>query len=164
MNESDTNTYHNQKTERHKIVKDTLNVLIIDNNDVVCKYVEKTIHRYCSPCLFSIVDDAYKGLKLILDEKKQFDLILLDTTLSDNQTENFIDCIRQVENETPIILMALSELQLPYEKIVSIGADAIIYKPIRVSDLISVIKNILVIDMDSRGSANKSKFFKIPIE
>jgi len=161
MDNTDTKEYHNQKTERHKIVENNLNCLIIDNNDVLCKYVEKTIQRYCSPCTITIVEDSYKALKNILDEHKDFDIIFLDTTLPENQTENFIDCIRQAQNETPVILMALSELQIPYEKIVSIGADAIIYKPIRVSDLLNTIKNVLVIDMDNRGMT-KSKFFKIP--
>lgn len=152
-----TEQYRKEVTKNYKRIstrqsiessKDDIRILIIEDNLTVQKYLHNILKRHLAPCTCIFIDKCYKSLELL--QVESYDLILMDTTLD----QNIEDCSSSIRGTTeiPIILLALSEMTISYENMIGLGADGIVYKPIKLEELLKEIKGILEIDLTRRGA------------
>jgi DNA-binding response OmpR family regulator len=160
--QKETDRYEKRKhpTEEFIAPFEVINILIVEDNKTVYKFLEKVLKRNLSPVSITHVETSGDAFKAV--ENKRFNLIIVDLTL-DMPGDDVISSLRECNVDCPIILAAVSELRISYEQIISIGADAIVYKPIDISYLMDVITQVIKDDeFGERGT--QSKFHKIPTE
>lgn len=145
------NRYKRQKTEEIVVSdNDEIRILIAEDNLTVQKFLTNILKRHLSPCKLSYTEKCFDCLSKI--ERKNYDLILMDTTLEIDVSDctNTIRCATQI----PMILLALSEMTIPFETLVSMGADGIVYKPIKVKHLLKEITEVISINLEDRGTTS----------
>lgn len=142
-------SYDRVKTEHLVVPDDNMQILVVEDNLVVADYLKSILRRNFTPCTTTIVNGIAGAIACL--QERQFDLILLDTTLK-LKGEESAQAIREETMETPIILMAVSEVKITYEYVIGCGADGIIYKPIEVESLINEVQRIIDIDLSKRGT------------
>ena len=155
-------SYDRDKTDIFIVPDDNMRILVLEDNKVVAEYLRSILRRNFNPCTIIIVDAIGQGIVHV--NQTHFHLILLDTTL-DLKGEDCCAAIREIETNTPILLMAVAETQVRHESIIGCGADGIVYKPILVDDLLSEIKRVIHIDLTQRGTPSSlHKAIRLPKE
>lgn len=115
-------------------------ILVVDDNP---KYLKDALPMYGYD--ITVAEDGIEALKILSDEKNNFDLILLDVMMPNMDGWDTLKAIRKNENikYIPIIMItAVSEDQ----KVVSglkIGADDYIVKPFILPNLLARIEAVL---------------------
>lgn len=130
-----------------------LDILVAEDNEIIIRYLKSLLRRHLSPCKLSFAQDGYEVLKLT--NETRFDLLLIDHSLTGMNGEELTTALRSTKNETPIILLALSEIKIPFESMVGLGVDGIVYKPIIIDELMQEIEAILRVNSTDRGTASK---------
>ncbi len=88
-------------------------------------------------------DEAIRvGLKYYLENKKEFDLILLDINLPKLDGFKAFKIIKKI-NDIPIIFLTANDLEISTVMGLDMGADDYIIKPFKAKELVSRIKNVL---------------------
>lgn len=143
--------YRRQSTQEIIVPdSDEIRILIAEDNLTVQKFLTNILKRHLAPCKLSYTDKCIDCLSKI--DQNEYDLILMDTTLEIDVSE-CASTIRAV-TQIPMILLALSEITIPFETLVSMGADGIVYKPIKVSSLLKEITEVISINLDDRGTTS----------
>lgn len=115
-------------------------ILIVDDNP---KFLQDVLPMYGYD--IEVAEDGIEALKILGDETKKFDLILLDVMMPNMDGWDTLKAIRKNKNTeyTPVIMItAVSEDQ----KVVSglkIGADDYIVKPFVLPNLLARIEAVL---------------------
>ena len=115
-------------------------ILVVDDNP---KYLKDALPMYGYD--ITVAEDGIEALKILSDEKNNFDLILLDVMMPNMDGWDTLKAIRKNENikYIPVIMItAVSEDQ----KVVSglkIGADDYIVKPFILPNLLARIEAVL---------------------
>ena len=115
-------------------------ILIVDDNP---KFLKDALPMYGYD--IEVAEDGLEALKILADESKNFDLILLDVMMPNMDGWDTLKAIRKNKNTeyTPVIMItAVSEDQ----KVVSglkIGADDYIVKPFVLPNLLARIEAVL---------------------
>ena len=115
-------------------------ILIVDDNP---KFLQDVLPMYGYDT--EVAEDGIEALKILGDENKKFDLILLDVMMPNMDGWDTLKAIRKNKNTeyTPVIMItAVSEDQ----KVVSglkIGADDYIVKPFVLPNLLARIEAVL---------------------
>lgn len=131
----------------------SLSILVAEDNEVISRYLKSVLRRHLHPCELHFAADGYEVLKLA--NEIHFDVLLVDNNLSGMNGEELATSLRSTKNETPIILLALSEVKIPFESMVGLGVDGIVYKPIMINELVEEIENILNVNPAERGTTSK---------
>ena len=150
--------YKGKDTEEIVVPDDNMQFIIIEDNLMVSDYLTSVLRKHFSPCTTTSLSSISSSIACLKENKDKYHLILLDTTLK-LKGEESCAAIREVDPETPIILMAVIETKVTDEYIISCGADGILYKPLEVKEIIDEIKRIIKVDMSQRGS--RSGFYPI---
>jgi CheY-like chemotaxis protein len=129
---------------------DEIRILIAEDNLTVQKFLSNVLKRHLSPCKLSYTEKCIDCLPKF--DKNEYDLILMDTTLEIDISE-CTSTIRAV-TQIPLILLALSEMTIPFETLVGMGADGIVYKPIKVSSILKEITEVISINLEDRGTTS----------
>lgn len=111
-------------------------VLIIDDNEDI-RY---TLQEICSFAEFTpiLASDGKEGLQQYL--KHSPDLILVDFHMPEMDGIVTVRTIRQMDTDTPIIVLTVDERQQIADKFLEIGANDFALKPIKAPDIISRMK------------------------
>lgn len=141
-------------TEEIEIPPNSLTILVADDNPVIQQYLKSILRRHLCPCEIDFSENSSSVLQKV--NATSYNFILLDFFLRGMNGEELTKSIRNIGVHTPIIMLALSEVKIPFETMVANGVDGIIYKPIVVSELIEEIHNTLRdVDMYNRGTPSK---------
>ena len=147
--------YEREKTETLVVPDDNMQILVVEDNSIVSDYLKSILRRNFNPCSTTLVNNM-AGCMACLKER-QYQLILLDATL-DLKAEDSCAAIRDVNTNTPIIMMVVSETKITHEYVIGCGADGIVYKPIEVEYLLREINRVIEMDLTQRGT--DSSFFR----
>jgi DNA-binding response OmpR family regulator len=118
--------------------RQTLLVLLIEDDTRIASNIEKflTKHSY----LVKVVGLAGDAMAAV--EIDDYDIILLDIMLPDGNGFDICRQIRQLQNNTPIMLTAKSQLEDKIEGL-TLGADDYLTKPFALDELLARIKAII---------------------
>ena len=147
-------------TERMLISNEELRILVAEDNHTIINYLRSILRRHLAPVKIEIVENGHEALRKLTEQ--DYDIALIDYALPTIKGEEIAKTIRANKIETPILLLALSEVKIPVEVIIGMGVDGIVYKPIEQKELLEEIKQALDISLMDRGSI--SKFHRIPGE
>ena len=114
-------------------------ILVIDDDDRIRNLLKKYLSS--ENFLVSVAKDAFDAEKLVANIK--YDLIVSDKMMPKKDGIDFIKDLRNVNNNTPVIILtAVGDID---NKLLgfSIGADDYIAKPFEPKELLFRIKNIL---------------------
>lgn len=137
--------------------KSLLKLLVAEDNPFIVRYLKTILRRNLMPCEADFVSKHVEVFKAL--ELSRYNLLLLDDSLPEMRGESIVEQIRINGNDTPIILLALSETKLTHEQIIGLGIEGIAYKPLVLEELITEIKRVLEISTDDRGT--QSKFYRV---
>ncbi|MFN3411791.1 MAG: response regulator [Exilispira sp.] len=109
------------------------NILIIDDEDYICKLIYKIAIRKN----YNVnIAKNYQELKSILSQNNFFDIALIDYNFEKEKINDIINNIKQKSENCKIIIMSGSNED---EVDLSINYDKFIYKP----ELVETLNNIL---------------------
>jgi PAS domain S-box-containing protein len=130
---------------RHSLEKEKrqFSILLAEDNIINQKMAMKILENQGH--LVTIANDGLEALAAL--EKDSFDLILMDVQMPNLDGFQATEMIRKKEQETaghvPIVAMTAHALKGDRERCLAAGMDDYISKPLRLSDLIKTIENIL---------------------
>ena len=87
--------------------------------------------------------DSVKALDIFKEDPDRFDLVITDMTMPKMTGEMLVGEVRNIRSEMPIILCTGYSDQIDGEKIVKMGIDAFIMKPLEMGDLANKLREIL---------------------
>lgn len=121
------------------------NILIVDDEAKIVEILEKffSIHGFA----VTTASDAKSAMKT-LEGKRRPEVIVLDAKMPGMSGEEFVQEIRRSGNKTPVILLTGS-IHIPPGKTIY---DRVLFKPIRLSELLSAVNDIA----GHRSSSEKS--------
>ena len=116
-------------------------ILLIDDEYDILE-VHKTILEKFG-YIITVKDNAQEALKLFSEKPKVFDLIITDMTMPNFTGTQLAVELKKIRSDIPIILCTgFSEL-VSKEKAASQGIDGFLMKPIKVTDLLHMIRELL---------------------
>jgi DNA-binding response OmpR family regulator len=114
-------------------------VLVVDDEVFIIDLVRDFLNLEDILC-----DDASNSQSALnLLKKNSYDLVLLDRNLESCKAEDFIDEIKKVQADIPIILLT-GDHQFHDELIKKIGVDGVIFKPFKIDEFLSKINKFMV--------------------
>jgi len=116
-------------------------LLVVDDDPLV---LESTVHILASwGCVMSSAD-SMAGVNLMLAEGREWDLIISDYQLEENITGlDVIKAIKQHLNPNIPCILITGNTSQEISKLVALGGDRILYKPVRPAKLRSLIEFLL---------------------
>ncbi|QTA77945.1 Signal transduction response regulator, receiver domain-containing protein [Desulfonema limicola] len=114
-------------------------VLVVDDSPVV-----RSFHINILKTSGFIADDAIDGMDALEKSlKEDYDLILCDINMPKMDGLTFIQRYREMEKETPVIILTTQEQEIQRNKGYAAGANLFIVKPVKPADLILHIKLLM---------------------
>ncbi len=111
-------------------------ILVVDDSPVVRHYHKNILKKEGF-----IVDEAEDGVMALEKSLLQnFDLILCDINMANMDGITFVKKFRELEKETPVIMISTQEEQHQKVKSFSAGANFYIVKPVSPAKLIQHVK------------------------
>ena len=122
-------------------MKETKKILIVDDNDDVVTTYRVVLERMGYGV--DIARDGNECLEKI--EQNRPDIVLLDVLLPGLSGNEVCRLIKETArtSDIPVVAITASVAANTREKMVEVGADAFLLKPIEVSDLNRVVKKFL---------------------
>lgn len=130
-------------------------ILIIDDDTFICEILKKLLQNNNYN-----VELAFTGKNaVILFKKNQYDLVLCDFRLPDTSGLELMQKIRSIKQEIPVIIItAYADVRMAV-KMMKLGADDYITKPIQHEELISLIHKLLEPVKEKSKNLNTSSFY-----
>lgn len=128
----------NQKTyEIDKELFSNINALIVDNHKTNLLLLKKTLNNWSINS--ETVNDEKSALG-ILSERKDFNLIIIDSHVFSKADDNFLKSIKELQKKIKIILFTSDNRWKPIEHLK--GIDFILQKPIKHTELLNSIEKL----------------------
>lgn len=89
------------------------------------------------------VKDGEKARQILFDEKKQFDLLILDVNLPGMSGFDLCFALRKAKNFTPILMLTAKDFQKDKITGLQLGADDYVTKPFNLEELLIRIEAVL---------------------
>ena len=129
-----------------------MRILIIEDEQKTVAYLRKGLAESGF-----IVDIAYKGDEgLFLATTREYDLIILDVMLPEQDGWSVITMIRQNKIQTPVIFLTARDAVHDRVKGLELGADDYLVKPFSFSELLARVRAIL-----RRGPTRQPEILRI---
>ena len=127
----------------------TTRVLIVDDERRLARSMGQALQLGFSGC---DVDTAYSGEEaLSLLASRNYDLIIADVHMPGVSGVELVRGIRYLDGKVPIVLMTGYGTTSLRSEAVALGVDHYIDKPFDMNDLISMIRELLLICEESDG-------------
>lgn len=130
----------------------TTKILMIDNNKELVVEVEKYFKNHVSNIEISLyAEDGEKGLDLIINNQKDYDIIVTDLILPKRDGLSLIETIKRKNIDKKIIVLTSYNSQDMIRKISELGIDYFMLKPFDIQELERRIEDLSNInDYDNR--------------
>jgi len=122
-------------------MKDVFTILIVDDHNIVVSGLRMLIEIHK---MFKVVADANNATDAIdLTQKLKPDIIILDISLPGISGLDIISRLKQISNESKILILTMHENQIYIQKALEEGASGYILKHAADEDLIYALKTII---------------------
>lgn len=132
------------------------NILMVEDDSTIAFAVKYAVEQ--EGFNLDIAENLENGRKIV--NSKEYDLILLDVMLPDGNGYEFLEQLREHDEDTPVIFLTACDEEVNIVMGLDIGADDYITKPFRVRELISRINAILRRKGKSQDNNKKILKFK----
>lgn len=116
-------------------------ILVIDDEETVCRVIRKTLEFVGFTILTS--SNGSEGLKFFKRDAHEFSLVILDLTLPDLSGEEVLNRMRRVRADIPVILISGYNEQVLTNRFAEKGLVYFVPKPFTPQTLIAKLKNAL---------------------
>ena len=116
-------------------------ILFVDDERVIVRWGKEMLER-----LGYVVETytaSYKALEAVRDAPYRFDLVITDQTMPHMTGEKFVEELRQLRPDMPIILCTGFSHTIDAEKAQTIGIAAFCMKPLVARDLVDTIQRVM---------------------
>ena len=114
--------------------------LITDDSKLARRVLKKSLCKYIDETQISEAHDGLEALKILLKEK--FDIVFLDLTMPVMNGYDAIPKLRDIQPNVKIIVVSADVQEKAKERVISLGADRHIEKPIKDLDIKEIIETI----------------------
>ena len=135
--------------------------MVVDKNIVV---VEDEEHLSYS-IKFNLEEEGYRvttasdgsaALRVIRDSKQQVDLVILDIMLPGMSGYKVCEALRDEGNHVPVLLLSARTLPEDRSRGFDVGANQYLSKPFELDELLSRVKNLLLLNNRQTGQRSLS--------
>lgn len=117
-----------------------MNILIAEDDYTNFEFLKKALERTGANLIHAC--DGKEAIELF-SENKKIDLILMDIMMPEMNGFDATSEIKKIKNEVPIIAQTALAMEGDDKRALEAGCDAYISKPIRINELIAIIKELL---------------------
>ncbi len=138
-----------------------LNVLVIENDPVICKRLVNGIIQYVKNV--RICGISYTAKEAIeISNRQKIDIAILDYNLKENSASSYIEFVSENNNKSTnkISLILLAEKNKLDDKSYENEVYKVIYRPIQIAQLIYAIRELSNCDISANQKLIKNKIFK----
>ncbi|KAM7258469.1 hypothetical protein ACFE04_014210 [Oxalis oulophora] len=137
------------------LTKDRFSILVIDDNDICLKIVEKLLtHCKYEGTLFFITlkiallkmtscDSAEEAFSILREDKNRFDLVLSDLHMPNMNGIDLLKLMKGLEIDLPVVIMSDSKRKNDIEEGMVHGASDYLIKPLQLQDMQMLWKHIV---------------------
>jgi len=130
------------KIRENKILE-TKNILVIDDDKLICKVIYDIITKKFSSISVETVDNGNEALEKI--KSNNYDLIFLDINLG-NERASGLEILKKIKNinaEQNVYMITGYSVEDETEQIIRDNSIGLLYKPFRLSELVKIIQKFL---------------------
>ena len=116
-----------------------MKILLIDDNESMCKAVSKALELKGQQCMVS--NDGREGLKTI--QERKFDKILLDLSMPEFSGYDILDSLEKsgkIKELKIIVFTAIPISETEIEKLQGRGVYSCLKKPVKLDSLVKEVK------------------------
>ncbi len=129
------------KTSPEILHKSKCNVLVIDDEEIVCSFMEELLKKLgYKPLVFS---NPEEGLKVFKEKKEFIDVVILDLNMPKIHGEEVFHKIKKIKKDVKVIVFTDITLKDRAEKLLKMGAKEFLHKPLTVNELVTKIEKAL---------------------
>lgn len=125
-------------------------LLVVDDDVVIVDLFRMALENedYAVETCFT-GEQALKAMK-----STKFDLVILDIFLPDIKGDRIVEKIREENNDVRIILITGYETYARCVDVLKLGISEILVKPIKLNELVTLVKNVLETPIFRHSSVN----------
>jgi PAS domain S-box-containing protein len=127
--------------EREEIPKGIEKILLVDDELPILNIEKRSLKRLGYDV--DATDSSDDALKKIISSPDKYDLIITDMTMPKLTGINLVKEVRGNNIMTPIIICTGFSGKLTLEKVIAFGANALLSKPVKLSELAQTIREVL---------------------
>ena len=117
----------------------TMKVLVVDDDDGVCRLVQRALEREGIVCTYVYEADA--AAARLADTT--FDLVLLDVEMPGRTGWDLLEDMRSLGDATPVIYLSAHHTVPDRVRGLNLGADDFVQKPFRVEELVARVNAVI---------------------
>lgn len=140
-----------------------MHILMIEDNESVCEMLQMFFEKEDWEVTF--VHDGQEGLDTYLENKEEYDLIILDIMLPSMDGITICREIRKVDKQVPVIMLTAKDTESDEVIGFEIGADDYVTKPFSPLTLVARVKSTLRrMEVPTRGEIVTDTAYDIETE
>jgi len=140
-----------------------VHILMIEDNESVCEMLQMFFEKEDWEVTF--VHDGQEGLDTYLENKEEYDLIILDIMLPSMDGITICREIRKVDKQVPVIMLTAKDTESDEVIGFEIGADDYVTKPFSPLTLVARVKSTLRrMEVPTRGEIVTDTAYDIETE
>ncbi|XP_043717940.1 two-component response regulator ARR10-like [Telopea speciosissima] len=128
------------KDDDEEVFPDGMKVLAVDDNIVCLTMLQAILHR----CRYKVkvASDGAKALKLLREEKNNFDIVITDVHMPDMDGFRLLEIV-SLEMDIPVIMMSVNDDKNMVMKGIKHGARDYLIKPIRKEEIQNIWQHVI---------------------
>jgi PAS domain S-box-containing protein len=132
-----------KESEKHmeKIMPGNEHILFVDDDKAIVEVNEQLLNYLGYQT--TVVTTPEKALGVFKTNPHSFDLVISDWTMPEISGAELITKLKEINSQIPIIISTGYKDAFSDEDVANIGAEAIVKKPITISDLSQLIRSVL---------------------
>lgn len=123
-----------------------VNILVIDDDEAICSLFKDTLENVVN--MVTTVSESFKGLKLV--KSGDYDLVFLDLMMPVMNGSELFREIRAVKPELPVTIITGYPDSALMSAAMAYGPFGVMRKPFSVTDIMTVVKSYLRVDVPTR--------------
>lgn len=124
--------------EKHHLRTDHPSVLVVDDEPRVLKIITTILDRSDLDVIVDTAEDGYKALLRIGQSVP--DLLILDTHMPKMDGKTLLRTLKQDDRTKNIKILVATGFPDDVEEMIRLGADQVILKPFKASELLGILK------------------------